>query len=81
MEITAQIAADFRVYYPEFSDETTWPDSGVIIALEEGDESTSFAVPSVTMDDLTINGDLPRTAYSVKFMRLRRRAGTGGLKI
>ncbi|PXB01179.1 DUF4054 domain-containing protein [Pectobacterium carotovorum subsp. carotovorum] len=136
MEITAQIVVDFRAYYPEFSDETTWPDSGVITALAEGDaetgkrwgrypngqvvsikkrgmfafaahrlvmrqrsakgdvgaayaisgksvgdESTSFAVPSVTMDDLTINGDLPLTAYGVEFMRLRRRAGTGGVMI
>ncbi|PWC10666.1 DUF4054 domain-containing protein [Brenneria roseae subsp. americana] len=136
MEITAQIVSDFRDYYPEFSDEATWPDSGVVIALEEGDaetgkrwgvypdgrvvsikkrgmfafaahrlimrqrsaggdvgaayaisgksvgdESTSFAVPSVTMDDLTINGDLPLTAYGVEFMRLRRRAGTGGVMI
>lgn len=46
-----------------------------------GDESTSFSVPSVTMDDLTINGDLPLTTYGVEFMRLRRRAGTGGLMI
>lgn len=46
-----------------------------------GDESTSFAVPSVTLDDLTINGDLPLTAYGVEFMRLRRRAGTGGMVI
>ncbi|MBG6243621.1 MAG: DUF4054 domain-containing protein, partial [Candidatus Symbiopectobacterium sp. Dall1.0] len=46
-----------------------------------GDESTSFAVPSVTMDDLTINGDLPLTTYGVEFMRLRRRAGTGGVMI
>lgn len=136
MEITAQIAADFRAYYPEFSDETVWPGSGIITALAEGDaetgkrwgvypdssvvsikkrgmfafaahrlvmrkrsaggdvgaayaisgksvgdESTSFAVPSVTMDDLTINGDLPLTAYGVEFMRLRRRAGTGGMMI
>ncbi|WP_240431504.1 DUF4054 domain-containing protein [Pectobacterium parmentieri] len=136
MEITAQIVVDFRAYYPEFSDETTWPDLGVTTALAEGDaetgkrwrrypngqvvsikkrgmfafaahrlvmrqrsakgdagaayaisgksvgdESTSFAVPSVTMDDLTINGDLPLTTYGVEFMRLRRRAGTGGMMI
>ncbi|WJV61004.1 DUF4054 domain-containing protein [Pectobacteriaceae bacterium C52] len=136
MEITAQIVTDFRDYYPEFGNETTWSNSAVIIALEEGDaetgkrwgvyldgrvvsikkrgmfafaahriimrqrsatgdvgaayaisgksvgdESTSFAVPSVTMDDLTINGDLPLTTYGVEFMRLRRRAGTGGLMI
>ncbi|MBG6243633.1 MAG: DUF4054 domain-containing protein, partial [Candidatus Symbiopectobacterium sp. Dall1.0] len=40
MEITTQIVADFRVYYPEFSDETTWQDSGVITALAEGDAET-----------------------------------------
>lgn len=136
MEITAQIVAAFRAYYPEFSDTTTWTEDGVTLALGEGDaetgkrwgkyadsqvvsikkrgmfafaahrlvmrqrsaggdvgaayaisgksvsdESTSFAVPSVTMDDLTINGDLPLTAYGVEFMRLRRRAGTGGMMI
>ncbi|MEQ4511761.1 MAG: DUF4054 domain-containing protein [Dickeya sp.] len=136
MEITAQIVTDFRAYYPEFGDATAWPDSGVVLALGEGDaetgprwgdykdrqvvsikkrgmfafaahrlvmrqrsaggdvgaayaisgksvgdESTSFAVPSVTMDDLTINGDLQLTTYGVEFMRLRRRAGTGGVMI
>ncbi|WP_252318091.1 DUF4054 domain-containing protein [Candidatus Symbiopectobacterium endolongispinus] len=136
MEITTQIVVDFRAYYPEFSDETAWPDPGIITALAEGDvetgkrcgrypdgqvvsikkrgmfafaahrlvmrqrsaggdvgaayaisgksvgdESTSFAVPSVTMDDLTINGNLPLTTYGVEFMRLRRRAGTGGVMI
>ncbi|MFP9434182.1 MULTISPECIES: DUF4054 domain-containing protein [Pectobacterium] len=136
MEITAQIVVDFRAYYPEFSDKTTWPDSEVITALGEGDaetgkrwgrypdgkvvsikkrgmfafaahsmvmrkrsakgdvgaayaissksvgdESMSFSVPSVSMDDLTVNGDLPLTSYGVTFIRLRRRAGTGGVMI
>ncbi|RAW93964.1 MULTISPECIES: DUF4054 domain-containing protein [unclassified Photorhabdus] len=46
-----------------------------------GDESTSFAVPSVTSDDLIINGNLPLTSYGLEFLRLRRRAGTGGIMI
>ncbi|CNC25179.1 Uncharacterised protein [Yersinia similis] len=46
-----------------------------------GDESTSFAVPAVTADDLNINGDLPLTTYGVEFLRLRRRAGTGGVMV
>ncbi|HEN3587085.1 DUF4054 domain-containing protein [Yersinia enterocolitica] len=135
MDITAQIVADFREYYPEFSDITLWPEREVTQALEEGDsetgqrwlkyhaspasikkrglfafaahrlvmrkraidgdvgaayaissksvgdESTSFAVPAVTADDLNINGDLPLTTYGVEFLRLRRRAGTGGMMV
>ncbi|AHM74336.1 DUF4054 domain-containing protein [Yersinia hibernica] len=46
-----------------------------------GDESTSFAVPAVTADDLNINGDLPLTTYGVEFLRLRRRAGTGAMMV
>ncbi|QXF34276.1 hypothetical protein CE143_14795 [Photorhabdus luminescens] len=46
-----------------------------------GDESTSFAVPSVTSDELIINGNLPLTSYGLEFLRLRRRAGTGGMMI
>lgn len=46
-----------------------------------GDESTSYAVPSITADDLTVNGDLPLTHYGVAFLRLRRRAGTGAVMI
>ncbi|EMB4322226.1 DUF4054 domain-containing protein [Pluralibacter gergoviae] len=46
-----------------------------------GDESTSYAVPSVTGDELIINGDLPLTSYGLEFLRLRRRAGTGAMAI
>lgn len=135
MDISAQIVADFREYYPEFSDITLWAEQTVIQALEEGDsetgkrwlkynarpasikkrglfafaahrlvmrkraisgdvgaayaissksvgdESTSFAVLAVTADDLNINGDLPLTTYGVEFLRLRRRAGTGGMMV
>jgi uncharacterized protein DUF4054 len=42
-----------------------------------GDESTSFAVPSVTTEDLTVYGDLPLTTFGVTFIRLRRRASAG----
>lgn len=137
MEITAQIVADFRAYYPEFSVIDEWSDAEITLALEEadaetgrrwgrytvprvaqsikkrgmfafaahslvmrrrakdgdvgaayavssrsvGDESMSFAVPSVTVDELTINGDLSLTTYGVTFLRLRRRAGTGAVMI
>ena len=40
MEISAQIIADFRTYYPEFKDTTKWPDDEVKLALEEGDSET-----------------------------------------
>ncbi|MFC0227410.1 DUF4054 domain-containing protein [Serratia aquatilis] len=132
--------ADFRAYYPEFKDTTTWPDPEVTLALEEGDsetgkrwqgyndrpasikkrgmfafaahtlvmrrraqgedgeggdagaayaisaksvgdESTSYAVPSTSMEEQTINGDLPLTRYGVEFLRLRRRAGTGAMMV
>lgn len=55
-------------------------DAGTVYAVSSksvGDESTSFAVPSVTTDDLILNGDLPTTSYGVKFLRLRRRASAG----
>ena len=55
-------------------------DAGTAYAVSSksvGDESTSFAVPSVTTDDLILNGDLPLTSYGVKFLRLRRRASAG----
>ncbi len=135
MDINSQIVADFRDYYPEFSDGITWSDKDITQALEEGDsetgrrwltytarpasikkrgmfafaahqlvmrkraaggdvgaayaissksvgdESTSFSVPSVTADDLIINGDLPLTTYGLAFLRLRRRAGTGAMMI
>lgn len=140
MEITAEIIADFRDYYPEFADVEQWPKKDVLRALEEGDsetgrrwlsytarpasikkrgmfafaahklvmwrrargedgtggdygtayaisgksvgdESTSFAVPSVTGDELIINGDLPLTSYGLEFLRLRRRAGTGAIAL
>lgn len=42
-----------------------------------GDESTSYAVPSVTSDDLTRDGDLPMTQHGVEFLRLRRRVSAG----
>ncbi|MBZ7262481.1 DUF4054 domain-containing protein [Klebsiella oxytoca] len=132
VEITPQIVADFRAYYPAFVDVDVWPDEIVILALEEADaetgprwlkyrakpasikargmyayaahrlimwkraeeeedagavyaisgksvrdESTSFAVPSVTTDDLILNGDLPMTQYGVEFLRLRKRASAG----
>lgn len=46
-----------------------------------GDESTSYAVPSVTQEDLIVNGDLPLTSYGTEFLRLRRRAGSGGVML
>lgn len=46
-----------------------------------GDESMSFAVPSISNNDLIINGDLPLTKYGLEFLRLRRRAGTGGVML
>lgn len=55
-------------------------DAGALYAVSAksiGDESTSFAVPSVTTDDLVLNGDLPMTQYGVEFLRLRRRASAG----
>lgn len=48
-----------------------------VSAKSVGDESTSFAVPSVTTGDLILNGDLPLTSFGVKFLRLRRRASAG----
>ncbi|CNL65280.1 Uncharacterised protein [Yersinia pseudotuberculosis] len=135
MDINSQIVADFRDYYPEFSDVIAWSNKDITQALEEGDsetgrrwltytarpasikkrgmfafaahqlvmrkratggdvgaayaissksvgdESTSFSVPSVTADDLIINGDLPLTTYGLAFLRLRRRAGTGAMMI
>ncbi|MGP2977757.1 DUF4054 domain-containing protein [Serratia nevei] len=55
-------------------------DAGAMYAVSSksvGDESTSFAVPSVSSDDLILNGDLPMTQYGVEFLRLRRRASAG----
>lgn len=55
-------------------------DAGAVYAISGksvGDESTSFAVPSTSMEEQTVNGDLPMTSYGVEFLRLRRRAGTG----
>lgn len=40
MEITAQIVADFRGYYPGFADNATWPDATVTRYLEEADDET-----------------------------------------
>lgn len=59
-------------------------DAGAAYAISGksvGDESTSFAVPSTSMEEQTINGDLPLTSYGVEFLRLRRRAGTGALMV
>lgn len=59
-------------------------DAGAAYAISgksAGDESTSFSVPSVTTEDLTVYGDLPLTSYGVMFIRLRRRAGTGPIMV
>jgi hypothetical protein len=40
MEITAEIIAEFRTNYPQFSNTTTYPDSVVTKALCEGDVKT-----------------------------------------
>lgn len=37
MDITAAIVADFRLYFPEFTDVPTWSDPLVTRALQEGD--------------------------------------------
>lgn len=55
-------------------------DAGALYAVSAksvGDESTSFAVPSVSTDDLVRDGDLPMTQHGVEFLRLRRRASAG----
>lgn len=55
-------------------------DAGALYAVSSksvGDESTSYAVPSVSSDDLILNGDLPMTQHGVEFLRLRRRASAG----
>src|SRR5690625_2645378 len=40
MDITADILAAFRAYYPEFSDDEQWPDALLSRVLCEGDEET-----------------------------------------
>ena len=55
-------------------------DAGALYAVSSksvGDESTSFAVPTVSADDLVRDGDLPMTQHGVEFLRLRRRASAG----
>lgn len=33
IEVTPEIIADFRAFYPEFTDETAWPDASITRAL------------------------------------------------
>ncbi len=59
-------------------------DAGALYAVSSksvGDESTSYAVPSVTANDLTRDGDLPMTQHGVEFLRLRSRASTGPMAL
>lgn len=39
-DITATVIADFREYYPEFSDDTTWTETLLTRHLEDADEET-----------------------------------------
>lgn len=39
-EITAQIVANFRVYYPEFADDTAWTSTALTRYLQDGDQET-----------------------------------------
>jgi len=40
MQIDAQVISDFRGYYPEFADNTEWPDDQVTRYLQEADDET-----------------------------------------
>lgn len=56
---------------------TAYPVSGKSV----GDESVSFSVPSVSQDDLILNGELSLTSYGLEFLRLRRKAAAGPLML
>lgn len=54
---------------------------GKVASKSVGDESTSYAVNPLGMDDYARYGDLTSTAYGVEFVRLRRRAGVGAVTV
>lgn len=51
IEITPEIITSFRTVYPQYSDDTKWPDSVVEIALCEGDAETGGKGWGVYRDD------------------------------
>ena len=53
--------------------------ANAVASKSAGDESTSYSVPSQTMDERIRNGDLSLTAYGLEFLRLRKMAGAGAL--